>query len=108
MARDAQLVQMECDYLVVDVAADSTTVYTGKCIYYGCVVTTALSAHALPIMDGSNTIDSFAASAAVGTYHGFNHGVRCSTGLVVDPNNSATGTVTVFYRPLNPDASSMA
>lgn len=102
MAREAQLVQMECDYAVVDVANNSTTVYTGACIYYGCVVTTVLSAHALPILDGSNTIDSFAASSAVGTYHGFNHGVKCATGIVVDPNDAATGNVTVFYRPINP------
>lgn len=102
MARDALLVQMECDYKIVDVADNSTTIYSGPCIYYGCTVTTALSAHAMPIMDGSNTIDSFAASAAVGTYHGFNHGVRCATNLIVDPNDAATGNVTVFYRPLNP------
>ena len=102
MARNASLVQMECDYLAVNVATDSTTVYTGPCIYYGCVVTTALSAQAMPILDGSTTIDSFAASSAVGTYHGFNHGVRCATSLIVDPNDAATGNVTVFYRPINP------
>ena len=102
MAREASLVQMECDYVAVDVANNSTTVYSGPCIYYGCVVTTALSAHALPILDGSTTIDSFAASSAVGTYHGFNHGVRCSTSLIVDPNDAGTGNVTVFYRPINP------
>jgi hypothetical protein len=102
MSREAMLVQMECDYLAVNVADDSTTVHTGPCIYYGALVTTALSAQALPIMDGANTIDSFAASAAVGTYHGFNHGVRCATGLVVDPNDAATGNITVFYRPINP------
>lgn len=102
MAREAQLVQMECDYKVVDVADNSTTVYTGPCIYYGSIVTTALSAHALPILDGSNTVDAFAASAAVGTYHGLNHGVRCATGIVVDPNDAATGNITVFYRPINP------
>lgn len=102
MARDAFLVQMECDYAVVNVADNSTTIYTGPCIYYGCVVTTVLSAHALPILDGANTIDSFAASAAVGTYHPFNHGVRCATSLIVDPNDAATGNVTVFYRPINP------
>lgn len=102
MAREASLVQMECDYAVVDVAADSTTVYTGPCIYYGSVVTTALSAQVLPIQDGSTVIDSYAASAAVGTAHLFNHGVRCLTSLVVDPNDSASGRITVFYRPINP------
>ncbi len=102
MARDASLVQMECDYSAVNVATDSTTVYNGPCIYYGAIVTTALSAHALPIQDGTTAIDSFAASSAVGTYHGFNHGVKCATSLVVDPNDAATGNITVFYRPLNP------
>lgn len=102
MAREATLVQMECDYKVIDVADNSTTVYTGACIYYGATVTTVLSAHACPILDGANTIDSFAASAAVGTYHGFMHGVRCATGIVVDPNDAATGNMTVYYRPLNP------
>lgn len=102
MARDAQLVQMECDYLVVDVATDSTTVYTGLCIYYGSIVTTVLSAHALPIHDGSNVIDSFAASSAVGSAHLLTHGVRCATGITVDPDNAGSGRITVFYRPLNP------
>lgn len=100
MARDAQLVMNECDYLVVNVATDSTTVYNGRCIYYGAAVTTALSAHALPIMDGSNTIDSFAASSAVGTVHSW-PGIACATNLVVDPNDAATGNITVFYRPIN-------
>jgi hypothetical protein len=102
MAREAQLVQMECDYAVVDVANNSTTVYTGPCIYYGASVTTVLSAHALPILDGAVTVDSFAASSAVGTYHGFTHGVRLATSLIVDPNDAATGNITVFYRPINP------
>jgi hypothetical protein len=102
MAREAQLVQMECDYSVVDVGNNSTTVYTGACIYYGSVVTTVLSAHALPIQDGSTVIDSYAASAAVGSSHLFNHGVRCATSLVVDPDDAATGRITVFYRPINP------
>ena len=99
--RDAKLVTSECDYAAVNVADNSTTVYNGPCLYFGACVTTALSAHALPVMDGANTIDSYAASAAVGTSHIFLHGVRCNTSLVVDPNDAATGNITVFYRPLN-------
>lgn len=101
MARDGQVVTQECDYSTVDVSNNSTTIYTGKCIYYGAAVTTALSAHALPIMDGSATIDSFAASSAVGSVHSW-PGVVCLTSLVVDPNDAATGNITVFYRPYNP------
>lgn len=99
--RDATLVVAECDYSAVNVADDSTTVYNGPCLYFGATVTTALSAHALPIKDGAVTIDSFAASAAVGASHIFLHGVRCNTSLVVDPDNAGSGNITVFYRPLN-------
>jgi hypothetical protein len=98
--RDASLVMTECDYSAVDVANNSTTVYNGPCLYYGAAVTTALSAHALPIMDGSATVDSFAASSAVGVVHSW-PGIRCNTSLIVDPNDAATGNITVFYRPLN-------
>jgi hypothetical protein len=101
MAREASLVQMECDYAVVNVADNSTTVYASPCIYYGSIVTTVLSAHALPIQDGTTVIDSYAASAAVGTAHLLTHGVRCAS-LVVDPDDAATGRITVFYRPINP------
>lgn len=99
--RDASLVTAECDYAVVNVADDSTTVYTGPCLYFGATVTTVLSAQALPILDGANTVDSFAASSAVGASHIFLHGVRCETGIVVDPDNAGSGRITVFYRPLN-------
>jgi hypothetical protein len=101
MARNATLVMTECDYAVVSVADNSTTVYSGACIYYGAAVTTALSAHALPILDGSATIDSFAASSAVGTVHSW-PGIRCATSLIVNPDDAATGDITVFYRPINP------
>lgn len=100
MAREAKLVVSECDYRAVDVADNSTAISTGPCLYFGAIVTTALSAHALPIMDGSTTVDSFAASSAVGTAHLLQHGVRCSA-LTVDPNDAATGNITVFYRTIN-------
>jgi hypothetical protein len=99
--RDASLVTAECDYAVVNVADNTTTVYNGPCLYFGASVTTVLSAHALPVVDGSNTVDSFAASAAVGTSHIFLHGVRFNTSLIVNPDDAATGAITVFYRPLN-------
>jgi hypothetical protein len=106
MARNAGLVHTEADYLAVDASTDSTTVYTGPCIYYGATVTTALSAQVLQILDGSTPIDAFAASAAAGTSHNFATGIRCNTSLVVDPDNAATGNLTVYYRPVNITTSS--
>jgi hypothetical protein len=100
MARSAQLTHTECDYAVVDVGDNSTTVYTGPCILYGVYVNTVLSAHALPILDGSTTVMSLAASAAVGTNITL-PGIRLNTSLIVDPNDAATGSVTIAYRPVN-------
>src|SRR5690242_9946119 len=100
-SRQSMLVNSECEYAVVDVADNSTTVFTGPCVLMGVYVNTALSAHALPIADGSTTVVTIAASAAAGTNTTF-PGIRFNTSLIVDPNDSATGSVTVAYRPVNP------
>lgn len=100
MVRAADPVFHEADYLAVDASGDSTTVYTGPCIYYGATVTTALSAQVLLIQDGSNVIDAFAASSAAGTRSAPASGIRCATSLVVNPDDAATGNLTVYYRPL--------
>lgn len=92
-------VHSEGYYSVVDVATDSTTVYTGKCLLMGVYVNTALSAHALPIIDGSTTVVTIPASAAAGSMYTF-PGIRLETSLIVDPNDAATGNITVVYRPL--------
>jgi len=103
ITRHGQITHNECQYTVVDVADNSTTVYTGPCILYGLVVTTVLSAHALPVLDGAtNTVAALAASAAVGTTTNY-AGIRCDTSLVVDPNDSATGRITVIWRKVNAD-----
>ena len=100
LANDAsRLMHSECFYSVVDVSVNSTTVYSGPCILYGVYVNTALSAHALPIADNTTTVVSIAASAAAGTNITF-PGIRFETSLIVDPNDAATGSVTVAYRPL--------
>lgn len=95
----SDLSHTECLYKVVDVSNDSTTVYNGPALLYGVYVNTALSAHVLPIVDGSTTVVSLAASAAAGTNVTF-PGIRFETSLIVDPNDSATGSVTVAYLPL--------
>jgi hypothetical protein len=100
MAREGQITFNETDYSVVDVSANSTTVYTGPCILYGIYVNTVLSAHALPVQDGSTTVVSLAASTAVGTSILY-PGIRFNTSLVVNPDDAATGSVTVAYRPVN-------
>ncbi len=100
--RFAQLVHEECEYAVVSVTDDTTTVFTGPCILYGAYVNTVLSAQALPIKDGTTTVVSLVASAAVGTSILY-PGLRFNTSLIVDPDNAGTGSVTVAFRRVNSD-----
>ncbi len=101
MAKQAFLVQTQNDYLVVDVADNSTTVYTGPCMLYGIYVNTVLSAHAVPIQDGTTAVITLIASLAAGTNLEF-PGIRFEESLIVDPNDAGTGNITVIYRPVNP------
>lgn len=99
MAEASRLAHTECLYAVVDVSTNSTTVHDGPALLFGVYVNTALSAHALPIADNTTTVVSIAASAAVGTNITF-PGIRFETSMIVDPNDAATGSVTVAYRPI--------
>lgn len=92
-------VHNESFYSVVDVSVNSTTVYNGPAILLGAYVNTALSAHVLPIKDNATTVCSLPASAAAGSVYSF-PGIRFETSLVVDPDDAATGNVTIAYRPL--------
>jgi hypothetical protein len=87
-------------YTVVDVADNSTTISAVPALLYSIHVNTALSAHALPITDSSTTVLSLAASAAVGTNLDWPKGIPFLTSLIVDPNDAATGSITVVWAPL--------
>jgi len=102
MTKQAQLVQTMCDYAVVDVSDNSTTVYAGPAMLYGVYVNTVLSAHTCPITDGGTTVVTIVASAAAGTSILY-PGIRFNTSLIVDPNDSGTGSIVVAYRKVNPD-----
>lgn len=85
---------------VVDVSVDSTTV-SAVPTRLGCIsVNTVLSAHDLLIKDNTTTICTVPASAAVGTSYCGCKGSRAETSLVVDPNDAATGNVSVQWRPI--------
>jgi hypothetical protein len=84
---------------VVDVATDTTTVSSIPAVLTGIYVNTVLSAHALPIEDGGTAKITLPASTAAGTYLEFPD-VKFATSLIVNPNDSGTGNVTVFWRGL--------
>jgi len=88
-------------YSEVDVADNSTTVFSGPCLLRAAWVTTALSAHAVPILDGGasgTNIGTFAASAAILDKIEF-YDMRVETDLFVDPNDSGTGKIIFLYAP---------
>lgn len=83
-------------YAVVNVADNVTTVHGDRALLYGVYVNTALSAHALPIQDGTTAVITLPASTAAGTLIEL-PGLEFGTSIVVDPDDAATGNVTLFY-----------
>lgn len=96
MARSARSNTWE--YTIVDVAADSTTVTSKPAYLKAIIVNTALSAHALPIYDGTTVVYTLAASSAALTRAELD-GIRMKSSIIVDPNDSATGNITVIWAP---------
>lgn len=98
--RTATAMHTECDYAVVDVSVDQTTVSATPIILFGIYVNTALNAQVVAISDGSTTVVSLPASLAAGTSILY-PGIKFSTSLVVNPNAASTGSITIAYRPYN-------
>lgn len=87
----------------VSLTGDGQVGSAGPCIYYGYLVTTALSAAVINVRDataaGTGTIlDIIAASAAAGVQVNLPFGKYCASGCYAD--FAGTGTVTFFYQQL--------
>lgn len=91
----------EWNYANVDLANDVTTITHVPCLVTGVFVNTVMSAHDCPIKDGSSTVFTAPASSAVGYNFSNEHGFRTTTNLIVDPDNAATGNISVFYKLLS-------
>lgn len=89
----------ECWPVTVNTADDSTTI-TGSWILQYVYVNTVLSAHTVLLVDGSTTKLTLPASLAAGSSPRVD-GTMFRTSLVVDPDNSSTGNITVCIRPLD-------
>lgn len=90
----------ECWPVTVDTGTDSTTVYNGPAVLQYAYVNTALSAHTVLLVDGSTTKITLPASLAAASSPNI-AGTMFRTSLVVDPDNSSTGNITVCFRPLD-------
>ena len=84
----------------VSLTADGQVGVAGPCVYYGYIVTAALSAAVINVRDATaagagDIVDIIAASASAGTKNMLPNGVRCPSGVYAD--FAGTGTVTFFY-----------
>jgi hypothetical protein len=86
-------------YTSVDLTANSTTVYTGECYVKAIHVSVGVSATLTLIKDDTTTVFGLASAAPAGTtlFLG-DTGVKFATSLIVDPDDAATGTITVIWR----------
>ena len=87
-----------CEAVEVNLATDSTTAVNAACEVLGVYVDTVLSAHACPILDNATEKFRLIASLAAGSLLTFPAAVQFATSLVVDPDDTATGLITIFYR----------
>ena len=94
------LAHNECLMSVQDVAVDGpTTIHNGPALLFGIYVNTVLSAHTVTLNDAAVAKLTLPASLAAGSEKDF-RGARFETSLIIAPNASSTGNVTVFYRPI--------
>jgi hypothetical protein len=97
-------VKEDWNYTLVDLVDNSTVVSATPAIIGTIWVNTVLSAQACPIKNGAVTVYSLPASAPVTTTEAtsfkFLRGTRFDTSLIVDPDDAATGTIVVQWRPL--------
>jgi len=90
-------------YQVVDLSVDAGVTIPGPVLLKGVYVNTVLSAHTVAIKDGATTVFTLQASLAAGSEKNFGSrdGVEFLNGIVVTPDTSSTGNITIAYRPLN-------
>lgn len=81
---------------VVDLSTNSTTVTTRKAILRAAIVKTTMSAHACVIQDNATAMFTIPASTVAGTTFFFGD-VTFASGIVVNPDDSGTGEITLVW-----------
>ena len=84
-------------YAVVDTSNNTVTVLATPGYILGVTINTTLSAHTVVIKDATAALLTIPASSTAGTNFDL-FGVYCATSIVVDPDDSSTGSLTIFYR----------
>lgn len=89
----------EWSYGVADLSDNSTTISSVPAVLKAAYVNTVLSNHACPIKDSTTSVFTLPAGACAGDKFDFEK-TRFETSLIVDPDDSATGSVTLIYKKL--------
>ena len=89
----------EPKYGVFDVSNNIATISSKASILHGVYINTTLSAHTIIIKNATTSVFTIPASATAGNYYNFNE-TEFSTNLIIDPDDSATGSITVIYDDL--------
>lgn len=84
---------------VVDTSTNSTTLSTRPAILRKVYVNTTLSNHTVVIKNGSTAAFTLPALLPAGTEIDFGD-VTLDAGLVIDPDDSSTGSITATYKVL--------
>ena len=86
---------------VVDLSDNTTSITTAPALIRGIHIQTANSAQACPVKNGASgsTVFTIPASSAGGIW--FECGdARMELGITIDPDDAATGTISVVWKPL--------
>ena len=87
---------------VINTADDITTISNVPALVKGVYINTKLSSHTVNIKDGAEVSYVIPADAAAGNFYDW-EAVRFETNLIVDPDDSSTGNITVQYKDLARD-----
>jgi hypothetical protein len=88
----------EFKYAVVDLTDNSTAVSTRRSMVRGVYVNTTVSAATI-VKNGTTSVFTLPASTFPGQFIAFGD-VVFDGGIVIDPDDSATGSITVVYKPV--------
>ena len=89
----------EYKYGVVDTSTNSTTVSSKPALLKAVYINTVLSNHTVVIKDDTTAVFTIPAGACAGNKYDFED-TQFFTSLVVDPDDSSTGNITLIYRDL--------
>ena len=86
----------EWKYSRVDTSDNLTTIESVACLVKGVYINSTLSNHVVEIMDDTSKVFTIPAGATAGNAYDFDT-TRFEDKLIVDPDDSSTGSITIMY-----------